>query len=98
MSAPIVRDPRPMDQRLFRIEPMGLRDDLLRLPFDDRFRYEPEQNILFLNFEQLEMKSIESVEARACPASLHPGRRRDLSPRRGTRHGSLNPPVPTPVY
>ena len=61
--APIVRDPRPMDERLFRTEPMGLRDDLLRLPFEARFRYEPEQNILFLNFEQLEVKSIESVEA-----------------------------------
>ena len=61
--APIVRDPRPMDGRIFRLEPMGLRDDLLRLPFDARFRYEPEQNILFLNFEQLELKSIDSVEA-----------------------------------
>jgi propionate CoA-transferase len=61
--APIVRDPRPMDGRIFRAAPMGLRDDLLRLPFDARFRYEPEQNILFLNFEKLELKSFDAVEA-----------------------------------
>ena len=52
-----------MDGRLFRDEAMGLREDMLRLPFDARFRYHPEQNILFLNFEQLEVKTLETVEA-----------------------------------
>ena len=60
---PILRSPRLMDGRLFRDEAMGLREDMLRLPFDARFRYHPEQNILFLNFEQLEVKTLEMVEA-----------------------------------
>jgi propionate CoA-transferase len=61
--APIVRTPRLMDGRIFRTEPMGLRADLLRLPFDARFRYDAERNLLFLNFEQLEVKDARTVEA-----------------------------------
>ena len=43
-----------MDTRLFKSEPMGLREDLLRMPFEARFNYDDEHNILFLNFENLE--------------------------------------------
>ncbi len=60
---PILRNPRLMDERIFRAEPMGLREDVLRLPFDARFKYDDEQNILFLNFEKLEVKTLETVEA-----------------------------------
>ena len=60
---PIVRSPRPMDERIFRSEPMGLREDLLRLPFDARFTYDAGQNVLFLNFEKLEVKTPDMVEA-----------------------------------
>ncbi len=60
---PIVRRPRLMDERIFRDEPMGLREDVLRLPFDSRFKYDEEHNILFLNFEKLEVKTPEAVEA-----------------------------------
>ena len=60
---PLVRDPRPMDGRLFDPAPMGLRADILRLPLEARFRYDAQQNILFLNFEKLEVKSRETVEA-----------------------------------
>jgi len=60
---PILRSPRLMDSRLLRDEAMGLREDLLRLPFDARFKYNDEKNILFLNFEQLEVKTLETVEA-----------------------------------
>ncbi|HKC45419.1 MAG TPA: acyl CoA:acetate/3-ketoacid CoA transferase [Burkholderiales bacterium] len=59
---PIVHSPRLMDSRLFRSEPMGLREDLVRLPFDARFKYDAEQNILFLNFEKLEVKTLETIE------------------------------------
>jgi len=51
--APIVRQPRQMDPRIFRSEPMGLRDDMLRLPFDARFKYDDEHNILYLNLSDL---------------------------------------------
>jgi propionate CoA-transferase len=60
---PIVRSPRLMDSRLFRDEPMGLREDLLRLPLDMRFKYDAEHNVLFINFEKLEVKTLETVEA-----------------------------------
>ena len=60
---PIVRRPKLMDARIFRGDSMGLRDDLLRLPFDARFKYDAAQNVLFLNFEKLEVKTLEAVEA-----------------------------------
>jgi propionate CoA-transferase len=60
---PIMREPRLMDARIFKSEPMGLRDDLLRMPFEARFNYDEEHNILFLNFENLEVKTIEVVNA-----------------------------------
>ncbi len=58
---PIVRKPREMDRRIFRPEPMGLRNDMLRLPFDARFAYDAERNILYLNFEDLEVKSMDEI-------------------------------------
>ena len=58
---PLVRHPREMDPRIFRAEPMGLRDDMLRLPFDARFNYDDEQNILFLNLSELVVKSPELI-------------------------------------
>jgi hypothetical protein len=33
---PIVQAPRLMDQRIFRLKPMGLRDGMLEIPFDGR--------------------------------------------------------------
>ena len=60
---PIVRNPRLMDARIFRNEPMGLREDLLRLPFEDRFRYDEVHNILFMNFENLEVKTVDILNA-----------------------------------
>jgi propionate CoA-transferase len=58
-----VRQPRVMDVRIFKPEPMGLRDDMLRLPFDARFNYDGQHTILFLNFENLEVKMIDVVNA-----------------------------------
>ena len=58
---PIVQEPREMDPRIFRPEPMGLRADVLRLPFDARFDYDEERNILYLNFEDLEVKSTDVI-------------------------------------
>jgi propionate CoA-transferase len=60
---PIVRQPHLMDARLFKSEPIGLREDLLRMPFEARFNYDDEHNILFLNFENLEVKTIDVVNA-----------------------------------
>ncbi|MFT3803926.1 MAG: acyl CoA:acetate/3-ketoacid CoA transferase [Burkholderiaceae bacterium] len=60
--APIVHDPRLMDARIFAAEPMGLRDDMLQIPFDARYSYDDESNILFLNFSQYKIKSVETIE------------------------------------
>jgi len=56
-------EPELMDPRIFRPEPMGLRDDLLSIPLDQRFTYDPEQNLFFVNFERFSVRS--SAEIRA---------------------------------
>ena len=49
--------PRLMDARIFRPEPMGLRDSLLSLPLEHRLMYDAQQNILFINFEGYTVKT-----------------------------------------
>ena len=51
-----------MDPRIFREEPMNLRQDLLALPLESRFFYNPETNLFFLNFEGLHLRTREQVE------------------------------------
>ncbi len=58
---PVVRDPRPMDTRLFRPDPMGLRQDLLELPLNARFTYDPDQNLFFVNFEGFSIRSLDQI-------------------------------------
>ncbi len=58
---PLVRGPRLMDARLFRPEAMGLRGDLLELPLDARFTYDPEQNLFFVNFEGFSVRSLDQI-------------------------------------
>jgi propionate CoA-transferase len=58
----IDRPPRLMDSRIFRPERMGVRDDLLRLPLEQRFVYDPQQNLFFINFEGLVVRTREEVE------------------------------------
>ena len=60
---PIVKAPRLMDARIFSSEPMGLRDDLLRLPFAARFAYDATRNTLFLNFEKLQVRDAGVIAA-----------------------------------
>lgn len=59
---PIIRQPRTMDPRIFRAEPMGLRDEILQMPFDARFSYDHEHNILFMNLSELRVKSADTIE------------------------------------
>jgi propionate CoA-transferase len=59
---PIVGEPRLMDARIFLPGPMGLREDLLRLPIEQRLHYEASTNTLFLNFEDLEVTSTASIK------------------------------------
>lgn len=56
------RQPRPMDGRIFRDEPMGLKEDITRLPIDARFTYDAEDNLFFINFEGHRVKTPGDVE------------------------------------
>ena len=61
---PIVGDPKPMDPRIFRPEPMGLEGDLVgRLSLPERISYDAERNTLFLNFEGLQVRNQSDVDA-----------------------------------
>ena len=60
---PAVREPLPaMDPRIFRPQSMGLRDDLLRVPLEQRFVYDPQQNVFFVNLSHFTVKTLEDVE------------------------------------
>ena len=51
-----------MDAAIFRDEPMGLRERLLAIPLPRRFTYDAEQNILFINFERLSIRTRQDIE------------------------------------
>jgi propionate CoA-transferase len=55
-------EPKLMDNRIFRDEPMGLKDDLLTVPLDARFTYDADRNIFFFNFEGLSVHTTAEVE------------------------------------
>ena len=55
------RPPRLMDARLFAPAPMGLRAELLELPLEQRLRYDAVQNLFYVNFEGLSVRSASDV-------------------------------------
>ncbi len=50
-----------MDERIFREEPMGLREILLTIPLESRLIYDPRENLFFVNFEGFSVKSKEEI-------------------------------------
>jgi propionate CoA-transferase len=60
---PIVGDYCEMDARIFNPNPMGLEAELLNLSLPERVIYDPERNILFLNFEGMHVRVAEDVKA-----------------------------------
>ena len=60
---PIVKNVRAMDPAIFRPEPMDLKRRMLDLNLEDRVAYDSERDILFLNFEGLQLRSTEAIEA-----------------------------------
>lgn len=71
---------REMPAHIFRPERMGLRSDLLSLPLEQRFDYDPEQQRFFANFEGCTVRSMGDVAAirAALEAKLTPlGRKVD---------------------
>jgi propionate CoA-transferase len=50
-----------MDERIFKPELMDLQEDLLTLPLEERLSYFPEENLFFVNFERLSVRTSEDV-------------------------------------
>ncbi|HDR9875242.1 TPA: acyl CoA:acetate/3-ketoacid CoA transferase [Burkholderia cenocepacia] len=64
---PRIEGPRLMDAGIFLDEPMGLRSSLVGLSFNARFAYDAGKNVLYLNFERLEIKTqfdVGAIEAK----------------------------------
>jgi propionate CoA-transferase len=59
---PIVRDPKPMDARIFSDEPMQLDETLLGLGLAERITYDADRNTLFANFEGLHIRTRDDVD------------------------------------
>ena len=59
---PIVKNPKSMDERIFRLPPMDLKTDLLHKPMSERMTYDPATNIFYVNFEGLQIRSMEDIE------------------------------------
>lgn len=52
-----------MDARIFTDGPMGLRPELLGIPFEDRFTFDVSKNIFFINLEGLIIRQEEDIQA-----------------------------------
>jgi len=60
---PIIKgEPKLMDARIFREEPMRLKDEMVTVPIEDRLTYSAAENILYVNFERLHVKSSADIE------------------------------------
>ena len=60
---PLVKaTPRMMDGRIFRPEPMDLKNDLLTLTLAERLTYDAAENLFFVNFEGFAVKTHQEVE------------------------------------
>ncbi|HCY87551.1 MAG TPA: acyl CoA:acetate/3-ketoacid CoA transferase [Desulfobacteraceae bacterium] len=57
----IIGEPAVMDARIFADSPMGLKEDLLVRPLTERFSYDAEENIFFIDFEGFEVKSHQDI-------------------------------------
>jgi len=59
---PVIREPVClMDERIFRPEPMDLREILLAIPLEERLIYDPAENLFFVNFEGHSIKTRKDI-------------------------------------
>jgi len=60
---PVMRNaPKLMDAAIFSAEPMRLRERMLTVPIDKRLTYAADQNIFFINFERLTIRTPDDIE------------------------------------
>jgi propionate CoA-transferase len=68
---PVMRGaPKLMEAAIFRAAPMGLRERMLAIPLAQRLTYDDTQNILFINFERLKVRTPEDVDEIAAASRL----------------------------
>jgi len=61
--APIMKvEPRLMDERIFRDEPMNLRPGMVERPLPERLSYDAERNIFYVDFSGLSVRGEEDIE------------------------------------
>jgi propionate CoA-transferase len=58
----VSKDLRTMDDAIFRDTPMGLRDRMLAVPLERRLAYVADQNVFFINFERLVVRSQQDID------------------------------------
>jgi propionate CoA-transferase len=58
----VSKDLRTMDDAIFRDTPMGLRDRMLAVPLERRLAYAADQNVFFINFERLVVRSQQDID------------------------------------
>jgi propionate CoA-transferase len=70
----IPRQPAPMDARIFHAPAMDLRRDMVSIPIDQRFTYDGQQDLFFVNFERFVLRSGADIKAihKAAEAKLAP--------------------------
>ncbi len=60
---PIIKTPPAlMDERIFKPEPMNLKPDLLSIPLAQRLSYDSQENMFFINFEGLSVRTYERIQ------------------------------------
>ncbi|MGA8194137.1 MAG: CoA-transferase, partial [Acetobacteraceae bacterium] len=59
---PIVRNPEPMDARLFRRDPMGMAQILLGLSLAERISFDAVRDTLFINYEGFQVRTTDDVD------------------------------------
>jgi propionate CoA-transferase len=60
--APIVRSPKLMDARIFKLDLMSLEHTLLGRSIDDRISYDAARNTLFINYEGFSVRTTDEVD------------------------------------
>ena len=70
----IPREPAAMDARIFREGVMDLRNDLVGIPMAQRFTYDAQQNLFFVNFERFAVRTVADIKVieKAAEAKLAP--------------------------
>ncbi|QTA81791.1 Coenzyme A transferase [Desulfonema limicola] len=59
---PVINKPALMDERIFCLESMGLKDKLLSLSLEERLTYDPQEDLFFVNFENYFVKTSQDVQ------------------------------------